>query len=684
MGNTNAEIANILRKISFLLQMDKVSEQEQAQNRYSGDLRTNFKNRAYSKAADQIENMSIDIETLYKHEGIDGLLKVPSIGKAIASKIEEYIKTGEIQYYNRLASKLPIDLDDFMGLDGIGPKTLKAIYDKVQFRTLEDLKNACIDKKIRNIPGFSQKKEEVILGKIEMHKKGKGRFLLGEVYPLAKQILGHLSELKGVRKAITVGSFRRMKETIGDIDYLVESENPHMVIECFVSMPEVKEILAKGNHKAFVKLNNGIDSDLLVVHPESFGAALQYFTGSKEHGIALRRIAQSKGLRLNEWGLFSGNSNEKMAGKTEEEIYKKLDLEWIPPEMRENKGEIEIARLAMGKDGKKENRNSGGSSEEDNSRDRDSDRNSNILSQLVGYGDLCGDLQVHTNSTDGTKTMEEMAIHAKESFGLRYIAITDHTKSLKITNGLDEKQLLDQASKIEVLNDIIKDKGILGLDRNGSKKGILRKPTLWGANSCNEGNGGIQNEMELKDGYEVKCESQDINQINNNKKDFRILSSAEVNILKDGSLDIASNVLDKLDIVGAAIHSSFSLPEEDQTNRLIKAAQNPSVDIIFHPTGRIINKRVGYPVNISKLIEVAKGTKTVLEIDAHYNRLDLRDEYIMMAVESGVKLVIDSDAHHPIHYAFLELGIAQARRGWAKKKDILNTLPAKDLLSILK
>jgi DNA polymerase (family 10) len=268
--------------------------------------------------------------------------------------------------------------------------------------------------------------------------------------------------------------------------------------------------------------------------------------------------------------------------------------------------------------------------------------------------------------------MEEMALYAREIFGLRYIAITDHTKSLKITNGLDEKQLLDQAGKIGELNDTIKDKDISGMLKRGSKKTFARKVSaaIGSGGSDNDGDGnGIRLEADREYAFEPKA----VNQISSTKEDFRILSSAEAN-----------NVLDKLDIVGAAIHSSFSLPEEDQTNRLIKAAQNPSVDIIFHPTGRIINKREGYPVNILKLIEVARETRTVLEIDAHYNRLDLKDEYIRMAVEGEVKLVIDSDAHHPIHYGFLELGIAQARRGWAKKSDILNTLSAQELLSGLK
>jgi DNA polymerase (family 10) len=379
------------------------------------------------------------------------------------------------------------------------------------------------------------------------------------------------------------------------------------IIDYFVNMPEVNEISGRGLSKAFVKLNNGIDADLLVVPQESFGAAMQYFTGSKEHGVAMRKIAISKGLRLNEWGVFD-KQNFRVAGATEEEVYQVLGLEWIPPEMRENRGEIELAKIVK----------NGMEKEEEKVR----------LSQLIAYDDLKGDLQVHSNNTDGTMSIEEMALNARDKFGLSYIAISDHTKSLRLTNGLDEKQLLDQANTIAELNDKIN--------------------------------------------------------MNNNNKHFRILSSAEVNILKDGSLDISNNVLDKLDIVGAAIHSHFSLPIELQTARLISAAQNPSIDIIFHPTGRIINRREGYPVNISKLIEVANESNTILEIDAHYDRLDLKDEFIRMAVENNVKLVIDSDAHHPLHYAFLIFGIGQARRGWAKKSDILNTLSAKGLLDSLK
>lgn len=601
----NSEAANIFRGIAFILQT--LEEKKSEPN-------TVFKIRSYNRAADEIQNLSSDIGDIYKKEQLKGLLKIPSIGKAIATKLEEYITTGNIHYYDELKEKLPVDVSQFFGLEGIGPKTIKMLYDKLGIKNISDLEKAALECKIRRVPGFSQKKEELILKKIQFFRKGGGRRLIGEVYPLVRRIEERLSGNTGIKQAVVVGSFRRMKETIGDIDYLVSvmsEKDGDNIIDYFVNMPEVKEVSGRGLSKAFVKLNNGIDADLLVVPEESFGAAMQYFTGSKEHGIAMRKIAISKGLRLNEWGVFD-KENHRIAGATEEGVYQVLGLEWVPPEMRENRGEIELAKI-----------------EKNGTEKKEKEAEKTRLSQLIAYDDLKGDLQVHSNNTDGTMSIEEMALNARDKFGLSYIAISDHTKSLRLTNGLDEEQLLSQANTIAELNDKIK-----------------------------------------------------IN--NDNNKHFRILSSAEVNILKDGSLDISNNVLDKLDIVGAAINSHFSLPIELQTTRLINAAQNPSIDIIFHPTGRIINRREGYPVNISKLIEVANESNTILEIDSYYDRLDLKDEFIRMAVENNVKLVIDSDAHHPLHYAFLIFGIGQARRGWAKKSDILNTLTANELLDKLK
>jgi DNA polymerase (family X) len=573
----NSDVAKVIRDLGFLTEVT------------DEDPNVQFRARAYYRAADTITSLPENVIDIYVKQGINGLLEIPSVGKTIASKIEEYLKKGKISHLEELRAKMPVDIDELYGLEGIGPRTIKMFYDKLQIRNLADLERAIMEGKLKTLSGFTEKKERDIFKQIEFLKKRKGRLIIGEIYPLVKQIEKRLQNLEGVKNAIVAGSVRRMKETIGDIDYIVASSNPEQVIDFFVRMPEVQEILGRGQAKAFVKLASGIDADLLVVSEESWGSALQYFTGSKEHSVQLRKIAVAKGLRLNEWGVFEGD--KRVAGATEEEVYKALGLQWIPPEIRENSGEMEISKQYK-------------------------------VPKLVEYGSLKGDLQVHSENSDGTSTIEEMARSAK-AFGLEYIAITDHTKSLTLAGGLEEHELLEQADNISQVN-----------DRLG--------------------------------------------------KEFHILSSAEVNILKDGTLDISNTVLDKLDVIGAAIHSHFNLPIEAQTERLIRAAKNPSVDILFHPTGRLLNKRPGYPVDIEKVIEIAKDTNTILEIDAHYDRLDLKDEYVRMAVRKGVKLVIDSDAHHPIHYSFLMFGVAQARRGWAIQSDILNTLSAEKLLKELK
>lgn len=592
---TNIELSKLFRKIAYLMQVDHNTEK---------DPNIKFKIRAYLRAAETTENLSVDLEEIYQKNGIKGLVNIPSIGKAIALKIEEYIKNGKIQFFEELTTKIPINIDEFYDLEGIGigPKTVKILYENLNVRTLEDLEHYAKYGELRKVKGFSIKKEESILKKIKALKNvNKKRYLLGDIYPIAKTIEKLLEKCNDVKKVAITGSFRRMKETVGDIDFLVESDNPDHVIEYFISLPQMEQIIAKGETKVFGRLVNGIDTDLLVVQKNSFGSALQYFTGNKQHNIELRKIALTKKYRLNEWGLFK-SSGEKIAGTSEEEIYNELGLTWIPPELRENHGEIEISSDYFSR--------------------------KEFISNLVEYGSLKGDLQVHTISSDGTKSIEEMGTSARDEFGLNYIAITDHTKSLKIANGLDENRLINQMEEINKINDNLKEK----------------------------------------------------NSINN----FKILSSAEVEILKDGSLDMKNNILENLDIVGASIHSNFRLPSEDQTKRVVAALKNPHVDILFHPTGRIINKREGYDIDIDKVIEVAKDTKTVLEINAHYNRLDLKDEYVRKAINNNVKLAINSDAHHPLHFSFLVFGIGQARRGWAKQSDIINTLPVNEVLRNLK
>jgi len=579
----NFEIAKILREIGEYLEMKNVA----------------FKPQAYSRAASSIEEMDKPLKDAYQKGGLKALEDVPGVGASIAEKIEEMLKTGHSKYYEQLKKKTPVNLSELTAVEGVGPKIIKKLYAKLKIRNRDDLEKAARQQKIRKLEGFGAKSEENILKSIEFLRQGGQRFVLGFVYPQIEVIVERLKKIKGVEKIEVAGSIRRMKETVGDLDILIVSENPGPVMDFFVTMPEVQQVLAHGQTKSAVRLKNGMDADLRVVSKESFGAALCYFTGSKEHNISLREIAIKKGYKLNEYGLFKIKAqssklktNEIMiAGETEEEIYRALGLDYLEPEMRENWGEIELAQKHQ-------------------------------LPKLIGYDDLRGDLQIQTDWTDGANSIEEMAIEAKR-IGLEYIAITDHTRSLAMTGGADEKKLLRQMAEIDKLN-----------------KKFGGKP--------------------------------------------KILKGAEVNILKDGSLDIDNKVLAKLDIVAGAVHSHFNMSRQEMTERICRAMTNPFVDIIFHPTGRVILRRPPYEVDIDEIIKSAKKTRTHLEIDAYPDRLDLKDEHVKKAIEAGLKLAIDSDAHSASHLRYLRFGIAQARRGWATKEDIINTRSWQELLKILK
>ncbi len=569
----NLELAKLLRMMALYLEMKDVP----------------FKPQAYERAAYSIESLDEDIENFVKRVGKEGLKTLPGVGESIAEKIIEFLKTGQIKELEELRKEVPVDIETLSSIEGVGPKTIFKLYKALGIKNLEDLEKACREHKIRRLPGFGPQSEEKILKGIEFYKQGGGRHILGFIMPVVESLINYLKENKDIETVVPAGSYRRRKETVGDIDILAISKNPEKVMDYFVAFPEVEHIYAKGPTKTMVRLKIGLDVDLRVVEKESFGAALAYFTGSKDHNIQMRELAIKKGWKLNEYGLFDQNG-KKIAGETEEEIYEKLGLQWIPPELRENGGEIQLALQRK-------------------------------LPKLIEYGSLKGDLQVQTNWTDGGNSIEEMVGEAIK-IGLKYICITDHTKSLAVTGGLDEEKLLKQMDYIENLNKKYKGK-------------------------------------------------------------IKILKGAEVNILKDGSLDIKDEILAKLDFVGAAIHTHFNLPKSVQTERIIKAMKNPFVDCIFHPTGRVINKRAPYEVDIDKIIDEAKKTNTILEIDAYPDRLDLKDEHIRKAVEKGVKLVIDSDAHSFLHYQYLDLGVAQARRGWAEEKDILNTLDVESFLKAL-
>jgi DNA polymerase (family 10) len=572
MKITNKEIAKILYEIGEYLEIKGIQ----------------FKPRAYEKAAYSVENLEEEVSEIYRKSGIKAIEDIPGVGVSIALKIEELIKSGHLKYYEKLKKSLPVKVGELSSIEGVGPKMIFKLYKKLKVKNIEDLGKAALAGKIAKLSGFGKKTEEKILKGIEFFKKSSGRFLLGAILPQVRAIEDRLRNLKEVDRVAVAGSIRRMQETIGDLDILVTSNRPGAVVEFFVSMPEVSHVYGKGKTKTMVRFKNGMDADLRVVPDKSFGAALQYFTGDKRHNVTLRVLAEKKGFKLNEYGLWHGK--KLIAGRTEEEIYKALNMATPPPEIRTDSGEIQAALK-------------------------------NKLPKLIDYDDVRGDLQVTTNWTDGENSIEEMA-RAAEDLGLQYIAITDHTKSLAMTGGLDEKKLLKQIAEIDKIQ--------------------KKFPKI------------------------------------------KILKGAEVNIFKDGTLDIKDEVLAKLDVVGIAVHSHFNLPRAEQTKRIIKAMQNKNADILFHPTGRLVQKREPYDVDVEEIIKAAKTSGTVLEIDADPYRLDLKDEYIRKAVKAGVKLAIDTDAHSKNSFRYLEFGIAQARRGWSTENDIINTRPWREMLKLLK
>jgi len=578
----NQSLSKIFHEIALYLEMQNVD----------------FKPQAYEKAAQNLETLSEDVEDVYKKGGLEVLEEIPGIGKGLAEKIEEYIKTGKIKEYGELKKKTPVEIAELIAIEGVGPKAVRDLYKHLKIKNLEDLEKAAKTGKIRELPRFGVKSEQKILESIEFLKKSNNRFLLGDIFPRVRNIKNRLRELKSAEKVEACGSIRRQKETIGDVDFLVASDNPKEIMDFFVSLPGVVKVWGKGATKTSVRTRNGFDMDIRVVPKESFGAGLQYFTGSKEHNIVLRKIAIDKGLKLSEYGLFRGA--KMLAGETEEEIYHLLGMDYIEPELRENQGEIEAAIKSK-------------------------------LPELIELSDIKGDLHCHSHwgadayGRTGKKIIEEMAKEAI-ALGYEYVGISDHTKFLHIEHGLDEKQLAEQRKYIDKLNSKF--------------------------------------------------------QIQNSK--FKILRGCEANIMADGSIDIKDESLAKLDYVIAGVHSQMKMTKEKMTERIIKAMKNPHVDIISHPTGRILKQRDEYEIDFDKILTVAKETGAILEINANPYRLDLNDKNIRKAKEIGIKMIINSDAHQPEQMRFMEYGVSQARRGWAGKGDIINVWPADKMLSMLK
>jgi len=565
----NLLVAKILNEIADILEMQDVE----------------FKPRAYRKAARTVESLSKSIEEVYEE---NKLKELSGVGESIAEKIAEIIETGTSQYLEKLKKQMPADIEALTSIEGMGPKSVKKLYEKLKIKTLDDLARAAEQHEIRKIKGFGPTTEKNILEHLELARRGKERILLGFAMPIANEIKERLKKEKAVSQIEVTGSLRRMKETIGDIDILVSSTEPKKVADFFVSMKNVREVLGKGVTKCSVILKNNIRVDLRIIKEKSFGAALMYFTGSKDHNIKLRKIAMSKSYKLNEYGLFK--KDNQIAGKTEKEAYRKLGMDWIAPELRENRGEIEAAQKHK-------------------------------LPKLIAYDAINGDLQVHTKWSDGGNTIEEMAEAAK-ALGYSYICISDHYSKMKIAGGLNERQIRKEIKEIERIN--------------------------------------------------AKIE------------DIEILKGAEIDIKADGALQAKKSVLKELDIVVASVHSNFNQTKKEMTKRLIAAIESGNVNILGHPTGRKINTKKPSPIDMEKLFEASKRTETFLEINAFPERLDLDDFHARAAKEAGCKLAINTDAHNREHLKYMRLGIATARRGWLNENDVINTLPLKGLMKLLK
>jgi len=567
----NQEIARIFYFMADMLEMKNVA----------------WKPIAYRKAARNIESLSEDLAEIYKRGGIKALEEIPGIGVAISGKIEEYIKTGKVQSFEKMKVEMPVKIEELTNIEGLGPKRIMLLYKKLKIRNLRDLEAAIKAGKIRNLPGMGEKSEKNIVKAISFAKTSGQRMPLGLALPIAREIVSLLTNQSYIDRVEIAGSTARRKETVGDLDILITSSKPQKAMDFFTKMPAVARVLAKGSTKATI-IYNDIQADARVLPPEEFGSALQYFIGSKDHNVALRRIAIKKGYKLSEYGLFKGE--KRIAGKDEEEIYSKLGLKWIPPELRENRGEIEAAMQ-------------------------------NKLPKLIELKDIRGDLQMHTTWSDGNNSVEEMARECKK-LGYNYCCITDHVGQLAVAGAMNKKDILTQRKEIGKLN------------------------------------GKLSN--------------------------FQIMQGAEVDIKLNGELAADEDILKQYDYVLAAIHQGLSRSKEQQTERMIKAMETGHVDVISHPTGRLINERPGYELDFEKLFKVAKENNVALELNAFPSRMDLNDANARAAKDAGVMLSIGTDAHSINQLKFMELGVFIARRAWCEKKNILNTLSFDKFKSMVK
>lgn len=565
----NVAIARILGEIADLLEVKSDNP---------------FKIRAYRNGADIAANHPHALATL----DAAGLREIPGIGKDLAARIREITETGRSLFHEELLAEFPPSILDLLRLQGVGPKTVATLYRELGVRTLDELEQAATDGRVRAIKGMGPKKESLILKAIEERKRHGGRHLLPDTHDAASALVAYLQEQAPRATIEAVGSLRRGVESCGDIDILA-SDADAALMDAFIGYTLVERVLAHGDTKSSVRIWGGFQADLRLVAADSRGAAMQYFTGSKAHNIALRDRAMALGLKLNEYGLFRVDDDARVAGTTEADIYGALGLDWIPPELREDRGEL-LAAAA------------------------------HALPALIGPGDLRGDLHMHTTETDGRHTIREMAEAARDA-GLEYIAITDHSKALAMANGLDETRALAHAARVR----------------------------------AEDGQHGV-----------------------------RLLAGIECDILADGSLDLADDCLAALDLVVASVHSHFTQDRQQMTDRLLRAIEHPHVDVIGHPTGRLILKRAGLTFDVDAVIDAAARRGVALEINSQVDRLDLGDVYARLARDRGVRLVISSDAHSRQAFGALKWGVVTARRGWLTPTDVLNTRPFDEFRPLLR
>ena len=544
-----------------------------------------FRVRAYRNAARSVRGLGPELRDLVDQK--EDLTRLPGIGKELAAKIGEIVETGSARALKKLQDKIPEDVRQLLKISNLGPKRVRSLYQELKIESIEQLLKAAKDGQIRSIAGFGKKMETQILEAVEAFAGQERRFKIPVVKSHANSLINYLKKVNGVQQVTAAGSLRRSKETVGDLDILVVARKESPVMERFVEYEDAANVLTRGTTRSSIILRTGLQVDLRRVDAESYGAALQYFTGSQAHNVALRKLGRRQGLKINEYGVFK--FEERVAGRTEQSVYESVGLAYIPPELRENRGEIEAAA-------------------------------ENSLPRLVELKDLKGDLHSHTKWSDGRNTLEEMAEAAQKS-GLKYLAITEHSGRLTVAGGLSAERLLAQMEKIDQFND----------EHTG----------------------------------------------------IRLLKGIEVEILEDGSLDMADDFLGRLDLVVGSIHSQFGFSQQKQTERIMRAMDHKYFSILAHPTNRLIDERPPIQVDMVKVIQSAKNRGCYIELNSNPKRLDLYDTYCQVAKAEGVLVAVDSDAHSVNSFDHLRYGVGQARRGWLEKEDIINTRPLNEVMKRL-